>query len=227
MPRNKEQNEEIRRERKEAIIRSALKVYVAKGYAAAEIGDVAEQAGVARGLVYYYFKDKMSLFRELFVFMFDQSKKHIESHFSSGAPVREQLEGLVRTMHANMLKESDSVLFFMRMRHDLNELFTTDELNKWSWRHDNMSLIRSVIKQGMERGELRAMSHELLASLYWGAVMSGMMHMRHVAQELREQGRSGEEIAELTRCELEDAVVCCMAILNPPMKEQGKDVDEA
>ncbi|TGV05728.1 TetR/AcrR family transcriptional regulator, partial [Mesorhizobium sp. M00.F.Ca.ET.186.01.1.1] len=82
MPRSKEQNEEIRAQRKEAIMQGALAVYVEKGYAAADIKDVAEHAGVARGLVYYYYKDKRSLFRDLFAHMFQLSNKHTRYHFS-------------------------------------------------------------------------------------------------------------------------------------------------
>ncbi|MCS7460493.1 TetR/AcrR family transcriptional regulator [Paenibacillus doosanensis] len=215
MPRNKEQNEEIRKQRKEAIIRGALKVYAEKGYAAAEIGEVAEQAGVARGLVYYYFKDKHSLFKELFMFMFDQSRKHVQSHFSGEGQILRMLEDFVRSMYNNMLGQTDSVLFFMRMRHDLRELFTPEELKNWSWHLDNMTVIRGMVKKGMEQGELRRMSPPLLATQYWGAMMHGMVYLRQSFLELQEKGMDPGQIRQEVRQDLEDAVACCMALLAP------------
>ncbi|MCR8630339.1 TetR/AcrR family transcriptional regulator [Paenibacillus radicis (ex Xue et al. 2023)] len=217
MPRNKEQNEEIRKQRQESIIKGALKVYVEKGYTAAEIGDVAERAGVARGLVYYYFKDKQTLFKELCNFMFDQSRKHVQSHFSGSGSISKMLENFVRSMYKTMLIQSDSVLFFIRMRHDLRELFTPEELKHWSWHLDNMNVIGSMVKIGMENGELRQMSPPMLTAQFWGAMSHGLMHLRQSHQELQEQGMDQKDIAQALQQDMEDGVACCMSLIAPPL----------
>jgi TetR/AcrR family transcriptional regulator len=225
LPRNKEQNEEIRRQRRETIIRGALKVYVEKGYAAAEIGDVAEQAGVARGLVYYYFKDKLALFRELFTYMFDQSHKHIHSIFEREDPVSEMLEKFVSTSYNNILEQSEGVQFFMRMRHDLHELFKPEELKNLTWHVEYIQVIQNTLKRGMESGEIRQMAPNLLAAQYWGAVMHGMMHLRQMNQELQEQGKSKAEIAQMIKQDITDAIASCMSLVAPPMKASSKGED--
>jgi TetR/AcrR family transcriptional regulator len=222
LPRNKEQNEEIRIQRRETIIRGALKVYVEKGYAAAEIGDVAEQAGVARGLVYYYFKDKLALFRELFMYMFDQSQKHVHSHFDREDPVLEILEKFVSSMYDNMLEQSESVQFFMRMRHDLQELFKQDELKSMTWRVEYIHVIEKTLKRGMESGEIRQMAPKLLAALYWGAVMHGMMYLRQMYQELQDQGKSKAEIAQAIKQDITDAIASCMSLVVPPLQVSSR-----
>ncbi|MEQ7052394.1 helix-turn-helix domain-containing protein [Paenibacillaceae sp. P-4] len=53
-PRTKEQDEEIRKQRKQEILQAAILVYADKGYSAAEVGDIAAKAGLARGLMYHY-----------------------------------------------------------------------------------------------------------------------------------------------------------------------------
>jgi TetR/AcrR family transcriptional regulator len=226
LPRNKEQNEEIRGQRREAIIRGALKVYVEKGYASAEIGDVAEQAGVARGLVYYYFKDKLALFRELFMYMFDQSQKHLHSHFDKEDPVCEILEKFVSSMYNNMLEQSESVQFFMRMRHDLNELFKPDELKNLTWHFENIQVIQNTLTRGMESGEIRRMAPKLLAGQYWGVVMSGMMYLRKMNQELQDQGKSKAEITQTIQQDIKDAIACCMSLVAPPIQVNSKGDDQ-
>jgi TetR/AcrR family transcriptional regulator len=225
LPRNKEQNEQIRRQRKETIIRSALNVYVDKGYAAAEIGDVAKHAGIARGLVYYYFKDKRGLFRELFTYMFDQSIKHVHLHFAQEGFVYEILERFVSSMYMNMLEQSDSVMFFMRMRHDQHELFTPDELKSWNWYIEFMKVIQKALESGMESGEVRRMSPQLLASQYWGAMIHGQIHLRQWKQELQEQGKDKEEIIQLIKRDIEDAVVCVMSLVAPPLQDTSDGDD--
>jgi AcrR family transcriptional regulator len=51
--------------RRQAILAAALTVFAARGYEAARLDDVAAQAGVAKGTLYLYFKDKQALFEEL------------------------------------------------------------------------------------------------------------------------------------------------------------------
>ena len=52
-------------ERREAILSAALEEFAASGYAATRLDDVARRAGVAKGTIYLYFRDKESLFQEL------------------------------------------------------------------------------------------------------------------------------------------------------------------
>lgn len=52
-------------ERREAIIAAGLEEFVARGFAATRLDDVARRAGVAKGTIYLHFKDKEALFEEL------------------------------------------------------------------------------------------------------------------------------------------------------------------
>jgi len=52
-------------QRREAILAAALDEFSARGFAAARLDDVAKRAGVAKGTIYLYFRDKESLFQEL------------------------------------------------------------------------------------------------------------------------------------------------------------------
>jgi AcrR family transcriptional regulator len=51
--------------RREAILDAALTVFAERGFEAARLDDVAAQAGVAKGTLYLYFKDKEALFEEV------------------------------------------------------------------------------------------------------------------------------------------------------------------
>src|SRR5207253_3075720 len=54
-----------RGERRDDIIAAALEEFSACGFAATRLDDVARRAGVAKGTIYLYFRDKESLFQEL------------------------------------------------------------------------------------------------------------------------------------------------------------------
>jgi len=63
--RGKRPRGERRGERREAILAAALEEFAARGFAATRLDDVAARAGVAKGTIYLYFRDKESLFQEL------------------------------------------------------------------------------------------------------------------------------------------------------------------
>ena len=52
-------------ERREAIVEAAMEEFIARGFAATRLDDVAKRAGVAKGTIYLHFKDKESMFEEL------------------------------------------------------------------------------------------------------------------------------------------------------------------
>jgi AcrR family transcriptional regulator len=54
-----------RGERRDAILAAALEEFSARGFADARLDDVARRAGVAKGTIYLYFRDKEALFQEL------------------------------------------------------------------------------------------------------------------------------------------------------------------
>ncbi len=51
--------------RREAILAAALDEFAMRGFEVARLDDVAKRAGIAKGTIYLYFRDKESLFQEL------------------------------------------------------------------------------------------------------------------------------------------------------------------
>jgi AcrR family transcriptional regulator len=64
-PRTPIQNEEIRKERREQILETALRLFAEGGYEATPISRIAKEAGVAKGLIYNYFPSKEALMEEI------------------------------------------------------------------------------------------------------------------------------------------------------------------
>jgi AcrR family transcriptional regulator len=51
--------------RRQAILEAGLEVFASLGFASAKLDDVAQRAGVAKGTIYLYFKDKQDLFEQI------------------------------------------------------------------------------------------------------------------------------------------------------------------
>jgi AcrR family transcriptional regulator len=79
---------ERQNERRAAILAAALDEFSARGYAATRLDDVAQRAGVAKGTIYLYFRDKESLFQELVRAMLSPLVGAIEAAPVTGLPAR-------------------------------------------------------------------------------------------------------------------------------------------
>ncbi|QPF82650.1 TetR/AcrR family transcriptional regulator [Bradyrhizobium genosp. L] len=64
-PRSANNRAEKSAERREAIVAAAMDEFIARGFAATRLDDIAKRAGVAKGTLYLHFKDKESMFEEL------------------------------------------------------------------------------------------------------------------------------------------------------------------
>jgi TetR/AcrR family transcriptional regulator, fatty acid metabolism regulator protein len=83
-------------DRRRELLDAAVRVFARKGFRAARVGDIAEEAGVAHGLLYHYFRSKdevlETIFRETWQLL-DAECTRIEA---SGVPFREQLRRFAR-----------------------------------------------------------------------------------------------------------------------------------
>jgi len=70
MPRTPEQLKEIRDEKRKLILSVSLKLFANKGFHATSISNIAHEAGIAKGLMYNYFKSKEALVVEIMRFGF-------------------------------------------------------------------------------------------------------------------------------------------------------------
>ena len=67
MPRSKVQSEQIRTESREKILSTARKLFAERGYDGCNVSDIARQAGMSQGNIYWYFSSKKELFKAILV----------------------------------------------------------------------------------------------------------------------------------------------------------------
>ncbi|HEX2980136.1 MAG TPA: TetR/AcrR family transcriptional regulator [Anaerolineaceae bacterium] len=62
MPRTKQQTEQIRAESREKILITARRLFAEKGYDGCNVSDIAREAGMSQGNIYWYFPSKKEIF---------------------------------------------------------------------------------------------------------------------------------------------------------------------
>ena len=102
-PRTKNQFEEIRQKSRENIEKIALELFAIKGYHATSISQIAEKAGISKGLLYNYYKSKEHLLDSVIMKVFDEIMRIVQ--LSENLPAEKQIEQMI-IQTINHLKEN-------------------------------------------------------------------------------------------------------------------------
>ena len=81
-------------DRRRQILDAAIRVFARQGFHACRVSDIANEAGVAYGLVYHYFNSKEQVLNELFVERWSLLLAAIEEVDSQPTPPREKLDAV-------------------------------------------------------------------------------------------------------------------------------------
>lgn len=112
-PRTDAQNREIRQESMQKIMDAAFRLIAKKGYEATSIAEIAEEAGVSKGLLYNYFSGKQDLLEKMVLNAVDQADKVMEGLISDDA-VR-TLENIIRWLFRELRERSDHFRLLMEL----------------------------------------------------------------------------------------------------------------
>ncbi len=170
MPRSPQQNTRLREARREQILNAALAVYIRCGYHGTDMDDVARQAGLAKGLVYYYYKAKKDLFAALYTHMFNDGAAFTEAVLAQTrglAPLRR----LARYTHAMFLKNRQNpytMPFYMRAPFDAAAVFGRDAWQDGAGQSAaHHRALAGIIADAMAEGRLPEGDANRLATSFW------------------------------------------------------------
>ena len=92
-PRTKDQFEEIRQKSRENIEKIALELFAIKGFHATSISQIAEKAGISKGLLYNYYKSKEQLLDSVIMKVYDEIMQIVQ--MSENLPAEKQIEQMI------------------------------------------------------------------------------------------------------------------------------------
>ncbi len=96
------------------LLKSALNLFAQKGYDAASIREIIQDAGVTRPVLYYYFKNKEDLFCRLVEVHFDRAYAEIDEILAKVKECRPRLKALIRNAFERVEESPESVQFLLR-----------------------------------------------------------------------------------------------------------------
>jgi AcrR family transcriptional regulator len=154
------------REKRKLILDAAIRVFADLGYHRARVGDIAEHAGVAHGLLYHYFASKDDVLRSVFTENWGELIARFRAVEFADEPADEKLEGIAKILLRTWRNDPALVTVMVRevaRSHQLQD--RVDEVR------EAFSIVQRVIESGQAAGTFRRDLDARLASwLFYGGL---------------------------------------------------------
>jgi AcrR family transcriptional regulator len=154
-------------EKRRQILEAAVRAFARKGYHACRVGEIAQEAGVAYGLVYHYFASKEALLQTIFRETWEQMLARIREVEEGDDPAREKVRKVTALLLRTWKRDPDLVRVLVRevTRSPEQLQQQIDEIG-----HASEALER-IVASGQASGEFRTdVDAKIAATVFYGAL---------------------------------------------------------
>ncbi len=155
-------------DKREAILRAAIRVFAKKGYFSSKVADIAGDAGIADGTVYLYFKSKEEILHSVF-------DRAMEEFISEGKKELAEIDNAADKIHRiaklhleKLGADRDLAIVFqveLRGSTKFMEEFSATGFAEY------LDIIRQAIEEGQKQGVFRNDLHPITcAKIIYGAL---------------------------------------------------------
>jgi AcrR family transcriptional regulator len=137
-------------EKRRVILDAAVRVFARRGYHGSRVGDIAEEAGVAHGLLYHYFSSKEQVLQTIFRENWGELLERFRSVEAADEPAGEKLGGIAKILLRTWRNDPDLVTVMVR------EVARSPQLQgQVEEVEEAFAIVQRVIEQGQAEGTFR------------------------------------------------------------------------
>jgi TetR/AcrR family transcriptional regulator, fatty acid metabolism regulator protein len=137
-------------DKRKRILDAAIRVFAERGYHGSRVGDIAEDAGVAHGLLYHYFASKDDVLKTIFVENWGQLLQRFRAVEETDEPAEDKLAGIAKILLRTW--RNDPALVTVMVREVARSQHIQDQVAEVG---EAFALIQRVIEEGQASGAFR------------------------------------------------------------------------
>jgi TetR/AcrR family transcriptional regulator, fatty acid metabolism regulator protein len=155
-------------DKRRMILDAAVRVFARQGFHTCRVSDIADEAGVAYGLVYHYFQSKDEVLDTLFLERWGVMLAAIREIDANDIPAREKLRAIASFIVDSYRHDPDLMkVIIVEVTRAANS-FGQAHLNQITQAY---GLIGGIVAQAQDRGEFRPeISADFAAQAFYGAI---------------------------------------------------------
>ncbi|MFQ6615311.1 MAG: TetR/AcrR family transcriptional regulator [Fidelibacterota bacterium] len=163
-------------DKRASIINAAIRVFAHKGLEKGKIADVAKEAGIGKGTVYEYFTSKEDIFSAIEMSVMGEMMDQFDRLMGESLRPRERIQRIMEKGTDAIFDMGDAVLI-------ITELWAQGARGHWHGLEESSlakmydrfrDRIKTVLREGISRGEFRQMNVDGVATLIL-AFMDGLV----------------------------------------------------
>jgi len=139
-------------DKKQRIVRAAMKVFAKKGFYNSRVSEIAREADVADGTIYLYFKNKDDILISLFEYEMKKMIAYMRKEIEKCDGPLERLQVFAYT-HISMITENHDWAEVIQVELRQSAKFMREYVNELYIEY--LNLISFAIKEGQEKGIIR------------------------------------------------------------------------
>jgi AcrR family transcriptional regulator len=153
-------------DKRRLILDAAVRVFARKGFHASRVGDIAEEAGVAHGLLYHYFRSKDEVLECIFTETWADIIAAARMVEETDEPARERLAGIAKILLRAWRRDPDLVRVVVR------EIVRAPELQRrLPLIRESFAAIERIVARGQEDRQFRTeVDARLVSFVFYGAL---------------------------------------------------------
>ncbi len=162
--------------KRELIIEAALKRFAHFGLSKTTMTEIASDLSFSKALLYYYFPDKINLYAAVLEYLVEHGEKEITGQLTQISDSQKALDFYLEKRHAYLKKYFN---IFDLIRNSGSDLSPEVLPILQKARQAELNQITTVIKKGIEKGEIHLSNPETAASLLMDAFIGMRMMTFH------------------------------------------------
>ncbi len=161
----KSKEEVVQEFRIQSIQEATMRVISRKGMAAATMQEIAEEAGVAKGTIYLYFRDRDELVEKTFETAMTHLSERIDAALGKEMSVEDKIREVISAKLAFFRENREFFRLYLslRMPEGSPQRQRRQKKHCQPQYHDRVRRLGSVLEEAMQRGEIRQLDPYRLA----------------------------------------------------------------
>jgi AcrR family transcriptional regulator len=163
MSRSKE--EVVSEFRIQSIQEATMRVIARKGMAAATMQEIADEAGVAKGTLYLYFRDRDELVEKTFETAITELHTRVDAAVSGSGPFEERLRAMIAAAFEFFRENREFFRLYatLRLPEGTPQQQRRQQSNCKQQYQGRIERFAAILQEAMDRGEIRSMNSRRLA----------------------------------------------------------------
>lgn len=134
------------------ILEAAIKVFAEKGFHQATVAQIAQEAGVADGTIYLYFKNKDDILVQFFNYKTKQVFSRFRTEVDKADNAVDKLRNLIRRHLAEFQADRNMAILYQSETHQRARM-VEEQIKEMSTMY--LDIVSEIVEQGQQEGRIR------------------------------------------------------------------------